>query len=80
MNKYIIHCISETHYEISAESEDEARWRAEEWFMDRYPLITIESVYENISCANCAHSTQEDYTSVGCCNICEEYGMWEPRG
>ena len=80
MNKYIVHCISETYYEICAESEDEARWQAEEWFMDRYPLTTIESVHENISCANCAHSSQEDYTSVGCCNVCGDYDMQEPRG
>ena len=80
MNKYIIHCISEAHYEICAESEDEARLQAEEWFMDRYPFTTIESVHENISCANCAHSDQGDYASVGCCNVCEKYDMWSPRG
>lgn len=80
MNKYIIHCISEAHYEISAESEDEARWQAEEWFMDRYPLTTIESVHENICCENCAYSGQEDYTSVACCSVCEEHDMWSPRG
>ena len=44
MNKYIIHCISEAHYELSAETELEARFQAEEWFMDRYPFTTIESV------------------------------------
>lgn len=50
--RWIIHCISEAHYE----SEAEARLQAEEWFMDRYPHTTIESEDKNISCESCAYS------------------------
>lgn len=79
MNRYIIHCISEAHYEIKAESEAEARLQAEEWFMDRYPHITIESEDKNISCESCAYSDLDYYARAGSCDNCYKYDMWNPR-
>jgi hypothetical protein len=76
MSLYYVEVKDEACYPcITAETEEQAKQIAWEWFIEREPFFTVRKM----TCDMCYNVDQDTPDKVSACACCEDYNFFEER-